>query len=60
MSTCRAILPRLAPERQAHGDFLLPSGALRQLQIGDVGAGQQQNKSRRAHEHQNELACIHS
>src|SRR6266849_3295546 len=54
--TLRQQLPRKAPapgtQRGAHGDLFLPRRAARQLEIRHVGAGNQQYKADRAHQHQ--------
>ena len=54
-SNCRPDLPAAGSERGTQRDLPLTAGSAGQLEVGDIGTGQKQNKNRRAHQHQDEL-----
>src|SRR5213596_50769 len=47
-----------SPDGQAHGDLLLPRRRARQQQIGNVGAGNQQNQSNHSHQDEQGLGKL--
>ena len=49
-------LPAAGPERGTQRDLPLTPGSAGQLQVGDIGTGQQENKDGCAHQHQHKLS----
>src|ERR1700675_4498865 len=48
-------LPAAGSERGSQRDLSLSTGSASQLEVGNIGTGQKQNKNRCAHKHQDEL-----